>query len=160
MKFRKLRIIWTVFCGIACVLLLVLWVRSYWWIDYINAPGRFQITSVSQGRLIITRYPPDYSIPSWYLFSSQSTGDSEADDWVETVNFLGFGLGMGLYGTGNLPEATSIAFVHYWFVVMLFALLTACPWLPWWSKRFTLRTLLLATTLIAVVLGLIVWSVR
>ena len=31
------------------------------------------------------------------------------------------------------------------------------PWLRW---RFSLRTLLIATTLVAVVLGLIVWSVR
>src|SRR5258705_12294632 len=30
MRFRYLRILWTVFCGIACVLLLALWVRSYW----------------------------------------------------------------------------------------------------------------------------------
>src|SRR4051794_6882666 len=29
MKFRKLRIAWSVFWGLACVLLIVLWVRSY-----------------------------------------------------------------------------------------------------------------------------------
>jgi hypothetical protein len=29
MRFRKLRIAWSVFWGIACVLLIVLWVRSY-----------------------------------------------------------------------------------------------------------------------------------
>jgi len=28
MRFRKLRITWTVLCGIACVLLIVLWARS------------------------------------------------------------------------------------------------------------------------------------
>ena len=33
MRYRKLRITWTVFCGIACVLLLALWARSYWWMD-------------------------------------------------------------------------------------------------------------------------------
>ena len=31
MRFRKLRIAWSVTWGIACVLLIVLWVRSYWW---------------------------------------------------------------------------------------------------------------------------------
>src|SRR6476661_3879782 len=35
MRFRKLRIAWSVFCGIACVLLIVLWVRSYWVRDYL-----------------------------------------------------------------------------------------------------------------------------
>ena len=29
MRFRKLRIAWSVGCGIVCVLLIVLWVRSY-----------------------------------------------------------------------------------------------------------------------------------
>ena len=33
MKFRKLRIAWSIMCGVACVLLLSLWVRSYWHID-------------------------------------------------------------------------------------------------------------------------------
>ena len=47
-----------------------------------------------------------------------------------------------------------IDFPH-WCPVLVVATLTAFPWIRW-SKRFTLRTLLIATTLIAVVLGLIV----
>ena len=33
MRFRKLRIAFSATCLIACVLLIVLWVRSYWWVD-------------------------------------------------------------------------------------------------------------------------------
>src|SRR3954454_7670294 len=33
MQFRKLRLAWSVACGVACVLLILLWVRSYWWED-------------------------------------------------------------------------------------------------------------------------------
>src|SRR5689334_14707894 len=33
MRFRKLRIAWSVFWGLACVLLTVLWLRSYWCFD-------------------------------------------------------------------------------------------------------------------------------
>ena len=34
MRFRKLRIAWSVGCGlVACVLLIALWVRSYWFDD-------------------------------------------------------------------------------------------------------------------------------
>ena len=40
---------------------------------------------------------------------------------------------------------------------MLSATLAVAPWLRW---RFTLRTLLIATTLVAVVLGLIVAVLR
>jgi hypothetical protein len=40
--------------------------------------------------------------------------------------------------------------------VMVFAIIFR----PWLRSRFSLRTLLIATTLIAVVLGMIVWTVR
>ena len=33
MKYRKLRIAWSVFWGVACVLLVVLWARSDWYLD-------------------------------------------------------------------------------------------------------------------------------
>ena len=36
MKFRKLRIAFSATCLIACVLLIVLWVRSYWKVDSID----------------------------------------------------------------------------------------------------------------------------
>ena len=45
----------------------------------------------------------------------------------------------------------------YWFLVALGVILAAASWVRW---RFTLRTLLIVTTLVAVVLGLIVWLVR
>jgi len=46
-----------------------------------------------------------------------------------------------------------------WFAVRGREFLAAMPWLPFWW-RFDLRTLLIATTLIAVVLGLIVSAAR
>src|SRR4051794_21674641 len=36
MSFRELRIAWSVGCAIACVLLIVLWVRSYYSEDILN----------------------------------------------------------------------------------------------------------------------------
>jgi hypothetical protein len=44
-----------------------------------------------------------------------------------------------------------------WFLVLVSATFAVAPWLRW---RFSLRTLLFATTLAALALGLIVWSVR
>jgi len=41
-------------------------------------------------------------------------------------------------------------------LAVMFAVIAFLPLLPWWSNRFSLRTLLIATTLIAIVLGLIV----
>jgi hypothetical protein len=45
--------------------------------------------------------------------------------------------------------------VPYWVVVCIAATLTIALGIPW-SNRYSLRTLLLATTLVAVVLGLVV----
>ncbi len=42
----------------------------------------------------------------------------------------------------------------YWFAVILSGTFAAAPWLP---SHFSLRTLLIATTLFALALGTIVW---
>jgi hypothetical protein len=44
--------------------------------------------------------------------------------------------------------------VPHWFALVAAGSLSAAPW---FRLRFSLRTLLIATTLIAVVLGLFVW---
>jgi hypothetical protein len=44
-----------------------------------------------------------------------------------------------------------------WFLILVVAIGIASPWFPW---TFSLRTLLIATTLIAVVLGLAALSVQ
>ena len=71
--------------------------------------------------------------------------------------------GMWLSGVGELGDSWSgaVAFkivdggfvVPHWFGVLLFAALAVVPWI----RRFSLRTLLIATTLVAVALGLIIW---
>ena len=49
-----------------------------------------------------------------------------------------------------------IVIVPFWMAVLSTGSLATAPWVRW-SKRFRVRTLLIATTLVAVVLGLIVW---
>ena len=49
--------------------------------------------------------------------------------------------------------------IPYWLPCLAAATIALLPWLKW-SKRFSLRTLLIATTLVAVALGLIVWAAR
>jgi hypothetical protein len=46
----------------------------------------------------------------------------------------------------------SVVFIPYWFLAILSIALTVAPWIHW-SKRFSLRSLLIATTLIAVLLA-------
>jgi hypothetical protein len=47
----------------------------------------------------------------------------------------------------------------HWFLALIFALIAAAPWLTS-IPRFSLRTLLIATTLVAVLLGAIIYAIR
>jgi hypothetical protein len=53
MRFRKLRIAWSVACGIACVLLIALWVRSFWWWDTVGIVYGDSLISSLQGRVYV-----------------------------------------------------------------------------------------------------------
>jgi hypothetical protein len=151
MRFRKLRIAFSATCAIACVLLIVLWVRSYsrrddmfgplsaaQWYDIEHVRGRVMlgISLRDLGRGITsTRLP----IP----------GEPGIVQWPESP--LGFGILQFPSGSGLI--------VPYWFLVSLSTAITAIPWITW-PKRFSLRTHLIATTLLAVVLGLFVAVLR
>ena len=65
-----------------------------------------------------------------------------------------------MLGFGFLKGQTSLyAQIPHWLLVSLITFGVAVPWIPW-SRRFSLRTLLIATTLIAVVLGVAVYVTR
>src|SRR4029079_3358407 len=52
MRYRKLRIAWSVAWGVVAVLLIVLWVQSYWWFNhaqYIASNNRFVAAITTQG---------------------------------------------------------------------------------------------------------------
>lgn len=52
------------------------------------------------------------------------------------------------------PLAGTGPMIPYWSLVLITPLLAIAPWLRW---RFSLRTLLIAMTLLAVMLGLVAW---
>src|SRR3954471_12860921 len=60
MKYRRLRIAWTAFWGLACVLLIVLWVRSYYRWDMIargwGTPSKQAVCFSSQSGAIVLIY--------------------------------------------------------------------------------------------------------
>jgi hypothetical protein len=49
----------------------------------------------------------------------------------------------------------TVVYVPHWFLVLVSAMLATAPWIRW-SKQFSLRTSLIAMTLFAVALGLVV----
>ena len=150
MRFRKLRIAWSVVCGIACVLLIALWVRSYWTYDIVGIAGPGSEYSIhSTGGFIGVYDMLDISGTSgptnWrYVHRPSDPANFRVSAWRPHYS--------------TYPDAPSVSVeIPYWMLVLPLGLLAAIPWLRW---HFSIRTLLIATTLVAVVLGLIVWLIR
>jgi hypothetical protein len=140
MRFRKLRIAWSVVMGIACVLLIVLWVRSYWLYDFLYLAQGQGLVSM---RGSVHTCSMTLGIPRWTVSTTPLvlTGP-------HTYTFLGIGYSPGY--SYVLPPAT----IPDWLPFTLLGTIAAVPWFRW---QFSLRALLIATTLVAVVLGLVVW---
>jgi hypothetical protein len=157
MRYRKLRIAWSVGCGIACVLLIVLWVRSY--LNYEDAMWRSATDSLcvhsGLGHVLVVEQPgnkPQYAFPMWkWTVGSQPITDpvNLERDIMNYHKTLGFGWGE------IAPQRFLMA--PHWSLILLSSVMSGLPWLRSFAWRFSLRTLLIATTLVAVVLGLIVW---
>ena len=135
-----MRIAYSATCLIACVLLIVLWVRSYWRQDILQCGHNRALASnlgcieagiISLGPAIKNR---------WII----TTAPRNRRDWP-TYSFLGFGY--------SPDKFWPIAIFPNWALTILLAIFATAPWIRY---RFSLRTLLIATTLVAVMLGLVV----
>ena len=150
MRFRKLRIAWSVGCGIACVLLIALWVRSYWKFDSVTVflPTDCCVAGFTIDGVLQLAEFRNITSPRWKFVPI--SGNAE-DALRPRFEYLGFDFSRNAGGYAiHLP---------FWFAILIVVCCGYSPWLPW-SKRFSLRTLLIATTLVAAVLGLIVAALR
>ena len=158
MKYRKLRIAWSVTWGVMAVLLCVLWIRSYWWYERIvfglgNNNGFHASHVVGQLRFIAF---DDSNVNGFWQPANSVWGRAQwpVDEWRASESHkkdlpaspLGFG--------GRIWPARFLLFVPYWFLVLIVTCFVAAPWVAY---RFSLRTLLIAMTLIAVGLGAVIW---
>jgi hypothetical protein len=156
MRFRNLRIAWSVMWGLAAVLLIVLWVQSFYFGDVIlwsvTKWNGLQFTS-TQGGLTVQHCSLDGAghhggmvFANW-LWSTSPVGGFGGD----TQTILGFNL-------RHLPYYVAFP---YWVPVAMCMALAAAPFLVGKPLlHFSLRTLLIAMTLVAAVLGLIVTVMR
>jgi hypothetical protein len=149
MKFRKLRVAWAIACGIACVLLLYLWIRSYWrWDELIvRIPTSNKMSVLTnhieaislKGRIRIHVFTA-YGNSSYLEFTSfRVTNFPAIPNWS-----LGIERG---HCSATCP---------HWFAIMLAAASISLSRIrP--STKFSLRTLLIATTLVAVGTAIYTW---
>jgi hypothetical protein len=156
---RLLRIAFSAVCGIVCLLLIALWLRSYWRVyslyeqhyDAPSAPTTYvrSWVELQKGNVVISKGFKDAPMrPRSGTFQWDIVSQAQSYVRPEGVPFWGFE-----YSSNN--ERMNLA-VPCWIPVLLLALVAATPWLSWLTWRFSLRTLLIATTFVAVVLGLAV----
>jgi hypothetical protein len=158
MKHRKLRIAWSVVWGVLAVLLVALWVRSYWWFDAWQG-GNVHIQAV-RGEVAIFNllHPQTYSKSNFPAKSMHS----ENFGYIVTGSYETVGPGNISVNLRVSNQGKRLMTVPYWLVAspaIIVAILALSPWL-YIRSRFGLRTLLIAMTLVAVVLGAVVWLTR
>ena len=160
---NNLRVAWSVACGVVAVLLCVLWVRSQSIYDAIGRHSKSSmyyslssqyghITFVKGNNPNITTAGVNYSI-----------GHKALEPFVGSPSEPKLSGLMGLHwysSHGTRAFREFILAIPHWFAFLLSATAAAVPWVRQITFRFSLRTLLIATTLVAAALGLIVWASR
>jgi hypothetical protein len=145
---RLLRIAFSVVCGIICLLLIVFWFRSYGVCEIVSHGSNEAITIGSNNGTVYIARSVVLPLP---------LGSSPPSDWkFQTTDVQ---LDKPTLFTWSSNRKASIFYLPFWFLVIGAAALSAMPWLRW-QKRFSLRTLLIATTVVAALLGAIVYAIR
>jgi hypothetical protein len=134
----------------------MLWVRSY------KHDDALQTASPSSSPIVLRSFNGQLMVWRWQGVNAALRIPTKAlnEDLDELLRdsrqrvYWGFGRLSYPIGPGGG------VFVPHWFPVLISAALAAISWLPWWSRRFSLRTLLIATTLVAVGLGVVVYASR
>ena len=153
---RRLRIAASVFFVVLTVAFYVLWVRSYRYWDQLHNPvsaTRLIVVESAYGHTMLKLATPASGTWVWHLPKkiNGSKWDAGFGDWNQVDRNRGV-VGFTMYST---PYKRIIR-VPTWSLVLLFAILAVTPWD--YVPRYSLRTLLIATALVAIVLRLGVWA--
>jgi hypothetical protein len=143
----KLRIAWSVGCGILCALLIGLWVRSYSSIDkmFIPVTEREDIAFMSvDGTISVSKFWQ--TVPGYFDLHSRFKNETLTPQIINDPRFMN----RIRFGISTQPIVITLP---YWFVVPILAALGTFPWIHW---RFSLRTLLIGITVLAAALSLLI----
>lgn len=148
---RWLRVAVSAVCVVVCVGLIGLWVRSYSWVDQGHGKVPFfaeQMLTITSDRgiacIILANNP---LFPFFYHATpiDKTKLSLMESHWAFRISTD------GTYLQLHTP---------YLFLVAPSAAFAFVSWLPWWSTRFSLRTLFIVTTLVALGLGFVALVVR
>jgi hypothetical protein len=135
-------------CGVCCLLMIAWWVRSYWWLDggFVKlTPSEYIQFNAGDGRMCVwfEHKPLNKWFDCWSRANTKPTRP-DAENRIPWFNLAFWPTFARLY-------------TAHWLLAVLAGSFALVPWCP---KRFSLRTLLVATTVIGAMAGLIVWVDR
>jgi hypothetical protein len=144
---RRLLNIASIVCLVLCVALMGMWVRSYWHADSLTRVSKDGVLTrfgTASGTLFFAGL--DYQTTSTISSPDETNGweYQEYDMTLRDVPRWDF----------NWGATERVVALPAWFATLFFFILAIAPWIPW-SGRFSLRTMLIATTFLAVALGMI-----
>jgi hypothetical protein len=144
---KYLRIAVTALSLTTCVLLIALWVRTLFAIDTIQGPvGNIHVVATSRhsglsiGLVRLNRMPHSWS------HKSEPANEKVSVQYSSVIGF-------GIHSSNRLSAIR----LPVWCILLLSAAAATVPWLPW---RFSLRTMLIAMTVVAALLGLVIWTTK
>lgn len=151
---RHFRSAWTIFFGVLCISLLVLWVRSYWHTDsltQVDNNGILKRMGTNSGILFL----------GWADFKATPTiSPPDATDGWEYQEYDSEPMrGASPSWSCAWGSTEAIVALPAWFATLVSLALAVAPWMPW-SKSYSLRTSFIATTAAAVSTWLFVWMAR
>ena len=151
MKYCKLRIVWSVAWGVVAVLQIVLWVRSYKWVEVISQPvsgnQSLNIGFVPGLLAVGVASPPTQAI---------TVTQMDAAEWPGVLNKFYPGQSLSQVTGGKLRNQSVVTIlVPFWIALSVVSFVAASSWLPW--PRYSFRALVIATIMEIVALGAAVW---
>jgi hypothetical protein len=155
---RVVRITWTAFWGIACVLLCVIWVRSYWRTEYLERAVKVSPIYASGDIENIVNLPGRLEFLSWHIVSNMSVNYTPPSWTYRAYGDVAKNY-KSLTWDSRFATQRVVIFPHY-IAVLLVGGLGIAPWIRHLPLRFSLRTLLIAMSLVAVGLGAVLWLSR
>lgn len=153
---RALRISITAAGLLMSALVAVMWLRNFWWADVFWAPlpnaGQVAIASADGQVEFGISYPAlrgaaraNQGTELWGWQTYTASRNRVFDillPWKQVIHY-------------RVTRNGSIAMLPHWLLAIVPLLLAGMLWIRW-SRRFTIRTMLVITTLVAVVLALVV----
>ena len=148
-RYHRLRTALSVSCGVLAVALCVWWAWSYSRVDIVTlgiAPGPGYMFASSNGELSLARFRSiEGSVEAGWCAWTYPFSGTCAWETAPSTEFCG------------LRRGSFFVAVSHGFVVALTTVLAVVPWTRW---RFNLRTMFIAMTLVAIVLGVVCYAVR